>query len=55
MKDPVATKPMTKNEVWQKYGEWRSLNESGQKSKNQDLMKYLERKLDHHHMAGDQS
>lgn len=52
-KDPTATEPMTMAEVWQKYGEWHTINESGQKRNKKDLMKYLEKKLEQHHMAGE--
>ncbi len=53
IKDANATEPMTMAEVWQKYGEWHTINEAGSKRPKKDLQKYLEKRLGQHHMAGE--
>ena len=54
IKDPVAVEPLTMNKVWQKYTEWHSINETSQKKSKKDLKKYLEKRLEQHHLAGEQ-
>ena len=53
VKDANATEPMTMAEVWSKYTEWHSINETGTKRPKKDLQKYLEKRLGQHHMAGE--
>ncbi len=53
IKDATAVDPMTISEVWSKYGEWHSCNETGQKKPKKDLQKYLEKRLGQYHMAGE--
>ena len=53
IKDANATEPMTMAEVWSKYTEWHSINETGTKRPKKDLQKYLEKRLGQHHMAGE--
>ncbi len=53
IKDSSADEPMTMREVYMKYGEWYTQNETGTKRPKKDLQKYLEKRIGQHHMAGE--